>query len=43
MEAIHDSIHNIEVEKERALRRFTCLKDHLSPQITLLENQLENA
>ena len=26
---------------EKALKRFSFLRDHLSPQITLLQNQLE--
>ena len=31
MEAIHDSIQSIEPKKEKALRRFSLLRDHLSP------------
>ena len=41
MEAIHTSIYNLEAEKDRALKKFILLKDHMSPQITLLENQIE--
>ena len=41
MQEIHDSIQNIQVGKEKALKIFTLLRDHLSPQITLLQNQLE--
>ena len=41
MEVIHDSIWGITIEKEKALRRFSLLRDHLSPQITLIQNQLE--
>ena len=41
MEAIYTSMHNIEAEKERTLKKFILLKEHLSPQITLLENQIE--
>ena len=41
MEAIHTTIRNIEVEKDRVLKKFILLKDHVSPQITLLENYIE--
>ena len=41
MEAIRASIRDIEVEKDRLLKKFILLKDHVSPQITLLENQIE--
>ena len=41
MEAIHTDIKDIEAEKERLLKKFTLLKDHVSPQITLLENQIK--
>ena len=41
MEPIHDNIQSIEAEKEKSLRRFSLLRDHLSPQITLLQNLLE--
>ena len=43
MEAIHASIKNIEAEKDRLLKKFISLKDHLSPQITLLENKIEES
>ena len=41
METIHDSIQGIEVEKEKTLRRFSLLRNHLSPQITIIKIQLE--
>ena len=41
IEIIHDNIRGIEAEKEKALKRFSFLRDHLSPQITLLQNQLK--
>ena len=41
MEEIHASIRDIEAAKERLLKKLTLLKDHVSPQITLLENQIE--
>ena len=41
-EAIYTNIQNIEAEKDRVLKKFILLKDHVSPQITLLENQIED-
>ena len=41
MQTLHDNIREIQVEKEKALKRFTLLREHLFPQVTLLENQLE--
>ena len=41
MEAIHESIRDIEAEKDSLLKNFTLLKDHISPQITLLENYID--
>ena len=41
MEAIHAIIRDIEAKKEILLKKFTLLKDHVSPQITLLENKIE--
>ena len=40
MEAIHANIRDIKVEKDRLLKKFILLKDHVSPHITLLENQI---
>lgn len=31
MHAVHDSIRDLQAEKEKALKRFTLLRDHLSP------------
>ena len=41
MELLHNSTRGIEAEKEKTLRRFSLLRDHLSPQIVVLQNQLE--
>lgn len=41
MQTLHDSIRNTQAKKEKVLKRFTLFRDHLSPQVILLENQLE--
>ena len=41
MEIIHENIQGIEAEKEKTLKRFSLLRDHLSPQIIVIQNQLE--
>ena len=40
MEALHEIIQGIKVEKEKALRIFSLLRDHLYPQVSLIQNQL---
>ena len=41
MQILHDSIRDIQIEKENTLKRLTLLREHLFPQVTFLENQLE--
>ena len=41
MESIHNNIRGIEAKKEKTLRRYSLLRDHLAPQIVVLQSQLE--
>ena len=41
VQLLHDNIREIQVQKEKFLKRFTLLGIYLFPQITLLENQLQ--
>ena len=41
VQLLHDNIREIQVEKDKILERFTLLRTHLFPQITLLENELQ--
>ena len=41
IQLLHDSIRKIQAKKKIILKRFMLLRVHLFPQITLLENQLE--
>ena len=41
IEVNHNSIRGIEVEKEKALSKFSLRRDHLSPQVAMIQNQLE--